>query len=74
MTEKEEDVMLVENTETIKEIRRILKYLNKHDIYVTPSAVIYASIKLTRRLGAGDWTFVCYFRGEERIRKEEKEG
>ena len=72
MSEKEEDVILVENSETVKEIRRILKYLNKHGVYPTPSAVIDASIKLTRRLGAGDWTFVCYMRGEERRRKEEE--
>ena len=51
----------------------IKKYLKKHGIDASSDDILKASLKLTRRLGAGNWTFVCYFRGEDRRRKEGKE-
>lgn len=50
----------------------IKKHLKKHGIDASSDEILDAAITLTRRLGAGDWTFVCYFWQEERRRKEEK--
>jgi len=36
-------------------------YLNKKGIIVSKTWIANASIELTRRLGAGDWTFVCFY-------------
>ena len=50
----------------------IKKHLKKHGIDASSDEILDAAITLTRRLGAGDWTFVCEFREKERRRKEEK--
>ena len=69
MTEKEE-----ESEEWLREeFKEIEKYLKNHKVVVSRTEIVRAAIKLTRRLGAGDYTFVCYFRQEERRRKEGKE-
>ena len=48
----------------------IKKYLKKHDIDVSSEEILDAAITLAKRLGAGDWTFVC----ELKHRREEKDG
>lgn len=65
----EEEIMI--DVESSKEIRRLQKYLKNHGIIVTTSEIVLAAIKLTRRLGAGDWSFVCEFREKERREKED---
>lgn len=70
MTEKDEEEIWVD-VDTIVELRRIIDYLHIHGVNVTASELISSSLKLTRRLGAGDWTFVCHFREEERMRRED---
>lgn len=55
----DEDVEM--DIETIKE------YLKKEGVEATESEIVGAAIRVTRRLGAGDWTFVCELMdGEER--------
>jgi hypothetical protein len=49
-------------------VKEVQKYLEKHRIIVTETSIVNAAIDITRRLGAGDWTFVCEF--EKKGKKE----
>ena len=57
-------IELDENVE--KEIKELSLYLKKKGIAATDSDIVMTAIKLARQLGAEDWTFVCYFKQEER--------
>ena len=46
----------------IKGLKEVKTYLRQHGIKVDDKAIIEAAIKLTRQLGAGDWTFCCEFK------------
>jgi len=50
------------NKNVAKEVKELSLYLKKKGITATDSEIVMAAIKLTQRLGAGDWTFVCHFR------------
>ena len=60
MEETKIDVSKIEGLKDVK------AYLHQHGINVDDKDIIEAAIKLTRQLGAEDWTFVCFFRQEER--------
>jgi hypothetical protein len=45
-------------------VREVQHYLAKRGIQVSEVAIVDAAISIARRLGAGDYTFVCEF--EER--------
>jgi hypothetical protein len=47
-----------------KEVESIQKYLKRKGIEATEDEIIEAAIGIARRLGAGDWTFVCEFQEE----------
>ncbi len=47
-------------------LKDIKKYLKKHGIEVTYVEILEVAIRLARRMGAGDWSFVC----ELKARKE----
>jgi hypothetical protein len=51
-------------------LREVQEYLSKRGIRVSEVAIIDAAITIARRLGAGDYTFVCEF--EERKENEDK--
>ena len=59
----EETKIAVSGIEGLKEVKA---YLHQHGINVDDKNILEATIKLTRQLGAEDWTFVCFFRQEER--------
>lgn len=42
-------------------VKEIQDFLHKRGIDVTGTSIINAAIDLTRRLGAGNYTFVCEF-------------
>ena len=43
-------------------VKEVQEYLEKHGIIVTETSIVNAAIDITRRLGAGDWTFACEFK------------
>jgi ABC-type uncharacterized transport system substrate-binding protein len=45
-------------------VKEVQEYLHKKGIDVTETSIVNAAIDITRRLGAGDWTFVCEFKEE----------
>jgi hypothetical protein len=47
-------------------VKEVQKYLEKHGIIVTETSIVNTAIDITRRLGAGDWTFVCEFEKEKK--------
>lgn len=47
-------------------ISNIKKYLKKRGIDASSDEILEAAIRLARRMGAGDWSFVC----ELKARKE----
>lgn len=51
-----------------EKVKEVQEYLKKHGIIVAETSIINAAIDLTRRLGAGDWTFVCEFEKKEEKR------
>lgn len=59
MEDKKETKIDIAKIEGLKDVKA---YLRQHGIKVDDKAIIEAAIKLTRQLGAGDWTFVCHFR------------
>ena len=72
MTEREENEVWLDK-KTAEEIKKIQKYLGTHKVTASRTEIISTAILLAKRLGAGDWTFVCEFKEGER-RKEEKDG
>lgn len=48
-----------------KELEEIQNYLAEKDIHVAQAEIVLAAIEITKRLGAGFWTFACEFRKEE---------
>lgn len=50
-------------------VEEIQNYLRTKGIRVSETAIVDMAIDLARRLGAGDWTFVC----EAEARKEKEE-
>ena len=50
-------------------IEEVKVYLRQHGIEADDTGIIEAAIKLTQQLGAGNWTFVCFFKQEERNKK-----
>jgi hypothetical protein len=51
-------------------VMEVQDYLRARDIKVSETAIVNAAIDIARRLGAGDYTFVCEF--EERKENEDK--
>ena len=51
-------------------IQEVQNYLREQGIKASEVAIINAAIDIARRLGAGDYTFVCEF--EERKENEDK--
>jgi len=49
------------------EIKPIRTYLKKHGITTSESEVIAASLRLSRRLGADMWSFVCELKNTKEI-------
>ena len=58
MSEKDLDKMLAE-VEVIRKIRQIDTYLEEHGVRVSDSEIVDAAITLAKRMGAGNWSFVC---------------
>ena len=50
-------------------LREVQDYLKERGIKVSEVAIVDAAITIARRLGAGDYTFVCEFE-EDRKGKE----
>jgi hypothetical protein len=50
-------------------VKEVQEYLEKKGFEVPETAIVDMAIDLTRRLGAGDWTFAC----EAEARKEKAE-
>ena len=50
----------------IKGLKEVKAYLRQHGIKADDKTILEAAIKLTRQLGAEDWTFVCFFKQERR--------
>lgn len=42
-----------------KELANIKAYLQKKGVFVTEADIVLTAIKIAKRLGAGNWTFVC---------------
>jgi len=42
-----------------KEIANIKEYLQKKGVFATEADIVLAAIRIAKRLGAGNWTFVC---------------
>ena len=42
-----------------KEIASIKAYLQKKGVFTTEADIVLAAIRTAKRLGAGNWTFVC---------------
>lgn len=68
MSEKKKVEMEV-YLETVDEVMKIYDYLKEHDVDVTGADIVEAALTLVKRLGAGNWSFVC----ELKHRKEENE-
>ena len=54
----------------VKELKELSRYLKKKGITATDSDIVMTAIKLARRLGAENWSFVCEFKN--RKRKDER--
>ena len=52
-----------------EKVKEVQDYLEKKGFVVSKTTIVDMAINLTRRLGAGDWTFVC----EYLARKEKEE-
>ena len=44
----------------------IRKYLKEHGIDASSDDILDAAIILARRMGAGNWSFVCEFRNRDK--------
>ena len=51
---------------TSKEVKELSAYLKKKGITATDSEIVMTAIKLTRQLGAGNWSFACAMGSEKR--------
>ena len=63
MEDKKETKIDVSKIEGLKDVKA---YLHQHGINVDDKNILEAAITLTQHLGAGNWTFVCHFKQEER--------
>ena len=52
--------------ETADEIMQLYDYLAEHDVHVSGADIVEAALILAKRMGAGNWSFVC----EMKHRKE----
>jgi len=52
-------------------VKEVQDFLEKRGIIVSETWITNAAIDLVRRLGAGDWTFACYY--EEKKEEENHE-
>ena len=48
------------------ELKAIERYLKEHGVRATREEIVMSAIILTRRMGAGDYSFVCEFRNREK--------
>jgi hypothetical protein len=56
-----------------KKVKEVQDYLEKKGFKVAETTIIDMAIDLTRRLGAGDWTFACEAEMREEIEERENE-
>lgn len=53
--------------ETVDEVMKIYDYLKEHDVDVTGADIVEAALTLAKRMGAGNWSFVCELRNKKKI-------